>query len=341
MRVQPFGQSSRGPVRAFTIGSGPGPVLEVLDLGATIHRLWLTGGDGVRRNVVLGHATAEEYLGSDDYIGGTIGRYANRVGGGEFPLDGDTFALETNDRGNSLHGGPDGFHRRMWEVVRHTGSQVALRLTSPSGDQGFPGELTVIVAFETAADSVSVRLQATCDAPTVVNLTSHAYFNLGGDSSGPVDEHLLRVVAGSYLPVDEVGIPLDPRAVNDGPFDLREPVRLGDVIATTGGLDHNFVLDNSPWQTAAVLDSPGTRTRMALGTDQPGLQVYSGTGFDGTRRSTTGKPYEQSAGLALEPQRFPDTPNRPDFGSAVLRPGEAYTSHIEWRFGVMGQAGED
>ncbi len=341
MRVRPCGESSRGPVRVLTIGTEPGPVLEVLDLGATVHRLFVTGGDGVRRNVVLGHATADEYLESMEYVGGTIGRYANRIKGARFPLDGDTVELDANDRGNTLHGGPDGFHRRLWDVVRHTDDQLSLGLTSPSGDQGFPGELTVTVAFETTADSVGVRLEATCDAPTVVSLTSHAYFNLDGDSTGPVDDHLLRVAADAYLPVDDVGIPLDVLGVTGTAFDLREPVSLGDAIAAMGGLDHNFVIDGSTWQTAAVLDSPLTHTRMTLSTDQPGLQVYTAAGFDGARLSTTGTPYEQGAGVALEPQRFPDTPNRPDFGSAVLRPGETYTSLIEWRFLSLVPARED
>jgi aldose 1-epimerase len=339
MRVVPFGESSQGPVRVFTIGTEPGPVLDVLDLGATVHRLWVTGGDGVRRNVVLGHATAEEYLESVDFLGGTIGRYANRIRGGVFPLDGEIVALETNDRGNTLHGGPDGFHRRMWEVVQHSDTELALRLTSPDGDQGFPGELTADVAFEATTDGVGVRFQATCEATTVVNLTSHAYFNLDGDGTGPIDEQRLRVVADTYLPTDDTDIPLDPQPLEGTPFDLREPTRLGSVTAATGGIDHNFVLDGSPGQPAAVLESPATRTRLTLDTDQPGLQVYTGEGFDGSRRSSTGEPYRERAGLALEPQCFPDTPNRPDFGSAVLRPGETYSAWMQWRFGALDAAG--
>ncbi|MCW2836597.1 MAG: galactose mutarotase [Marmoricola sp.] len=333
MGAESFGESSRGPVRLLRIGAEPGPVLDVLDLGATVHRLWVTGGDGVRRNVVLGHATAEEHLESADYIGGTIGRYANRIRNGRFPLDGDTVQTETNDRGNTLHGGPDGFDRRMWKVDHHTDDRLVLSLGSPAGDQGFPGELVAVVAFEATADSVRVRLEATCDAPTVVNLTSHAYFNLDGDSTGPVDAQWLRVAADAYLPVADDGIPLDVQPVAGTPFDLREAVRLGDVVAATGGLDHNYLLTGAG--PSAVLDSPGTRTRLELTTDRPGLQIYSGIGFDGTRRSTTGEPYLQGAGLALEPQLFPDTPNRPDFGSAVLRPGETYGAGIEWRFSAL------
>src|SRR5680860_1232758 len=223
MRVQPFGRTSRGPVQVLTIGSEPGPVLEVLDLGATVHRLFVTGGDGVRRNVALGHATAQEHLDSVDYIGGTIGRYANRITGGRFPLDGTVIQVEKNERRSCLHGGPEGFDRRGWKVARHNDDQLVLELTSPRGDQGFPGELIVVVAFETTADSVRVGFEATTDAVTVVGLTSHTYFNLDGDGSGPVDRHQLRVAADAYLPTDEASLPLGPRSVVGTPFDLRRP----------------------------------------------------------------------------------------------------------------------
>src|SRR5436190_1538862 len=191
MRAEPFGETGIGPVRKLVIGSEPGPVLELLDLGATVHRLWVPGGDGVRRNVVLGHRTAEEYLESADYIGGTIGRYANRIRGGRFVLDGETVQLATNERGNSLHGGPDGFDQRIWEVLEQTDEHVTMRLVSPDGDQGFPGRLTALARFAVDADSVQLTFEATTDAATVVSLTSHAYFNLDGDSTGTVTDHLL------------------------------------------------------------------------------------------------------------------------------------------------------
>lgn len=338
----PFGDSPQGAVHVLTIGSPPGPVLEVLDLGATVHRLWVTGGDDVRRNVVLGHATVTEYLESADYIGATIGRYANRIKAGRFPLDGETVEVGVNDRGNCLHGGPEGFDKRLWQVVHQGDDQLALTMTSPGGDQGFPGELIVRAVFETTTDSVRLRLEATTDAPTVVNLTSHAYFNLDGDGSGTIGGQLLRVDAERYHSVDDTGIPLDATPVADSAFDLRESTRLSDAIARTGGIDHDYVLSapGGP-RPAAVLDSPTTRSRMELSTDQPGLQVYTGLALDGTGRSTTGEPYVRSAGLALEPQLFPDTPNRPDFGSAVVRPGERYQTHCEWRFSHLPDGAVD
>jgi galactose mutarotase-like enzyme len=333
MRAEPFGESSRGPVQVLSIGTEPGPVLEVLDLGATVHRLWVTGGDGVRRNVVLGHSTPEEYLVSEDYIGGTIGRYANRIAGGRFPLDGRTVEVATNEGANALHGGPEGFHRQVWRVEQHDQDRLALTLASPDGDQGFPGTLLARVVFEATAESVRVRFEAETDAPTVACLTSHAYLNLDGDGSGPVDDLRLRVSADRYLATDDELIPQDLHDVAGTAYDLRTPVRLGELIARTGGIDHNYALGTGP--VAAVVDSPRTRTRLELLTDQPGLQVYTGVGLDGSRRSTTGVPYEQNAGIALEPQLFPDTPNRPEFGSAVLRPGERYAAALEWRFGTL------
>ncbi|WP_203338514.1 aldose epimerase family protein [Nocardioides limicola] len=341
MALTRFGQLPDGqPVRRITVGSAPGPVLHLLDLGATIHRLEVTCGDRRRRNVVLGHRTPADYLASTDYIGGTIGRYANRIAGGRFELDGAPVQLGVHDRGNHLHGGPDGFDRRLWDVVEHGPGHAVLRLVSEAGDQGFPGRLVATAHFEVRADGVSLRLGAEADAPTLVNLTSHAYFNLDGDGAGTIDGHHLQVPARCYTPVDASGIPSGGHvSVAQTPFDLRTPRRLGDSlragheqIVAARGIDHNFVIDGEGLRTHAVLTSERTRTRMELRSDQPGLQVYTGNFLDGSRLSADGRPYRQGDGIALEPQKFPDSPNRPDFPSAVLRPGERYGSAIDWSF---------
>ncbi len=339
MTVETVGQLDDGrAVQVVTIGRAPGIELQVLDLGATVHRLDVTGGDGVRRNVVLGHPTPQEYLDSTFYIGGTIGRYANRIAEGRFELDGTAFEVGTNDRGHSLHGGPDGFDRRTWSVERHDDTSVELALTSPDGDQGFPGEVRATVTFTVLDDRVDVVLTATTTAPTVVNLTSHAYFNLAGEGAGTADEHLLRVAAGRYTPVDGAGIPEGDHATVEGtPFDLREPTVVGAAVRSAhpqvvaaSGIDHNYVLDGSGSRVVAQLDCPTTRTRLELTSDQPGLQVYTGNFLDGQRRSTSGVLLRQGDGIALEPQLFPDSPNRPQWPSAVLRPGQTYTSHLAW-----------
>jgi aldose 1-epimerase len=339
MTVETFGHlDDERDVQVVTIGRAPGIELQVLDLGATVHRLDVTGGDGVRRNIVLGHPTPQEYLDSTFYIGGTIGRYANRIAAGRFELDGSGVEVGTNDRGHSLHGGPDGFDRRTWSIERHDDTSVELALTSPDGDQGFPGEVRATVTFTVLDDRVDVVLAATTSAPTLVNLTSHAYFNLAGDGSGSADDHTLRVVAERYTPVDDAGIPEGEHASVDGtPFDLREPTVVGEAVRSVhpqvvaaSGIDHNYVPDGAGDRVVAQLDCPATRTRLELSSDQPGLQVYTGNFLDGQHRSTSGVLLRQGDGIALEPQKFPDSPNHPEWPSAVLRPGETYTSHLSW-----------
>ena len=206
MRLSEFGVMPDGrPVHCLVIGREPGVVLQLLTLGATVHRLEVTGGDGRRRNLVLGHATVADRFASTDYIGGTIGRYANRIAGGTFPLDGREVSVATHDRGNSLHGGPRGFDVHLWEIVESADEHAVLRLTSPDGDMGFPGALTVDVRYQVDDHTVRIEFEATTDAPTLVNLTNHAYFNLDGDGAGTIDDHVLAVMADDYTPVDRPG----------------------------------------------------------------------------------------------------------------------------------------
>ncbi len=341
MVVTQWGELADGrPVHRIVIGEPPQPVLHLVDLGATVHRLEVAGGDRRRRNVVLGHVTPADYLASTDYIGGSIGRYANRIAGGRFELDGEEFKVGTHDRGNHLHGGPDGFDRRLWDLVDHGPNHAVLSLVSPDQDQGFPGELVVTARFEVVDEAVRVTFTAVTDAPTVVNLTSHAYFNLDGDGAGTIDDHELTVAAERYTPVDQTGIPIGDHAPVDGtPFDFRRARRIGPALRVeheqlvwARGIDHNYAIDGEGLRTAAVLESSRTRTRLEIRSDQPGLQVYTGNFLDGTRQSATGGLYRQSDGIALEPQLYPDSPNRQDFPSAVLRPGETYRCEIEWLF---------
>ncbi|KQW48943.1 hypothetical protein ASC77_09505 [Nocardioides sp. Root1257] len=333
-------------VHLLSIGSAPGPVLEVLTLGATAHRLEVAGRDGRRRNVVLGHADAAERLASSDYVGGTIGRYANRIAGGRFVLDDREVVVGVHDRGNSLHGGPDGFDRRLWDVVEHGPDRVVLALVSPDGDQGFPGEVRVLVRYQVSGDRVRIEMEATTDAPTVLNLTNHAYFNLDGEGDGTVDDHLLMVAADEFTPVDATGIPLGGHAPVAGtPFDFRDPAPIGPAVRAehpqvvdARGVDHNYVVRGEGLRTHAVLVSPRSGIRLELRSDQPGLQVYTGNVLDGTRRSTRGGRYRQGDGIALEPQLFPDSPNRPGWPSARLGPGETYRACLEWGFAALDRS---
>lgn len=324
-------------VHALELGAPPGPVLQVWTLGATVHRLEVTGGDGVRRNVVLGHPSPADHLESTDYLGGTIGRYANRIAGGRLELDGRPVTLGSHDRGNHLHGGPDGFDRRIWEVLELGSHHAVLRLESPDGDQGFPGHLTATVRFAVDAEGVDLAFEAVADATTVVNLTNHSYFNLDGEGSGTVDRHELTVAADHYTPVDATGIPLGTHAEVAGtPFDFRTPRPVGAAVRSrheqvrlARGIDHNYVLRGSGWRTAAVLESRRTRTRLELLTDQPGLQVYTGNFLDGARSGASGL-YRQGDGMALEPQVFPDSPHHPEWPSARLEAGDTYRASMRW-----------
>ena len=223
------GECAVGTVRRYRIGAPDGVELDVLDLGATVQRLFLSGGDGVRRNVVLGHLAPQEYLDSTAYVGATIGRHANRIAAGRFTLDGTAHQVGAHDNGNHLHGGPDGFDRRLWRVSDHVADAVRLELDSPDGDQGFPGNVHAVVTYLVGGDAVRIVLEATTDAPTLVNLTNHSYFSLEGDEPGAsILEHRLRVPAGTWTPVDDVAVPLGEDAAVDGtPLDLRAGRRLG------------------------------------------------------------------------------------------------------------------
>lgn len=345
MAVGEFGELPGGQVvRRVVLGAAPGPVLTLLDLGATVQALEATGGDGARRNIVLGQATPADYLASSDYLGATVGRYANRIAGGRFEIDGVPVRVGANDRGNHLHGGPDGFDRRLWDLADHSETHAVLVLDSPAGDQGFPGNVRATARYEVVGDLVRILLTATTDAATVVNLTNHAYFNLDGAGRGTIDDHELVVAADRYTPVDDTGIPLGggPVDVAGTALDFRTPRPLGAAarsgdpqVVAVRGVDHNYVLRGTGLRHAATLSSPRTGSVLELHTDQPGLQVYTGNGLDGSRPSATGGRYRQGDGIALEPQLFPDSPNRPDFPSALLRPGEEYRSAIEWRLGTI------
>lgn len=330
--------------RSVVLGSAPGPELHLMDVGATVQRLVVTCGDGVRRDLALGLADGAAVRSSTDYVGSVVGRYANRIAEGRFTLDGATFDLPAHDRGHHLHGGPDGFHTRTWRVAEHSRDVVVFELVSPDGDAGYPGELTARARYAVTDDSIELELTATTMAPTIVNLTSHAYLNLHG--TGTIDDHRLSVAADAYTPVDAASIPIGSHEPVAGtPFDLRRGAALGAVVRSdhpqvraARGIDHNFVVAGAGWRRMAVLDGPATRTRMELWSDQPGLQVYTGNFFDGSALDREGRMLRQGDGIALEPQLHPDSPNRPsgpDWPSAVLRPGETYRSRMSWVFSAL------
>ncbi|WP_035839769.1 aldose epimerase family protein [Kitasatospora azatica] len=332
-------------VTRWTFGSAEGVTAEVLSLGARLQALRAPDRQGRQANIVLGCESADDLLGAASYFGATVGRYANRIADGALPLGGTVRRLATQPNGHTLHGGPDGFATRLWDGVavregRRAG--VRLRLHSPDGDQGFPGALTVEVTYLLdPAGELRIGYRATTDAPTVVNLTNHAYFNLAGEGDGTVLDHLLQVEGDHYTPVDGELIPLGPfEAVAGTPFDLTEPALIGgrvhedhpQVRLAGGGFDHNWVLRGEGLRRAAVLSHPASGRRVECLTTEPGLQVYTGNHFDGSLAGRSARPYPAHAGIALETQHFPDSPNRPEYPSTVLRPGEEYRSTTVYRF---------
>lgn len=312
--------------------------------GAALAALWLPDSNGRLDDVLLG----ADGPGPRRLYGATVGRYANRIAGAAFTLDGQRYELAANDGPNCLHGGPDGFDLRDWDVVAQDAEAVTLALVSPDGDQGFPGRLEARVTYRLTTDAEGARLeitmQATTNRATPVSLTNHAYVNLGGVSDpariGGIDDHHLSVAASHYLPVSDSAIPLPdaPAPVNGTPFDLRTGARLGDRLRAghpqmlaVRGFDHCFALDGEGLRRAAMLSHPSGR-RMVLWTDQPGLQVYSGNWLDGTARGKGGAAYRMGDAICLEPGAFPDAPNRPDFPDAILRPGQTYRHRMALAF---------
>jgi len=248
--------------------------------------------------------------------------------------------LLRNDAGHTLHGGPEGFHCRLWDVLSADDTAITLRLISPDGDQGFPGRLTVTVEYRLVADSVMIHFTARTDATTVVNLASHAHFNLAGEGQGSVEGHLLQIDADRYTPVGPDLIPTGTlENVAGTPLDFRMARPIGDRIRHAHeqlrhgrGYDHNYVLNRRPSMPAAVLSDLTSGRRLEVHTDQPGLQVYTTNFLDGSHIGTGGSAYRQGDGIALETQHFPDSPHWPHFPSTVLRPGEALSSRTTWRF---------
>jgi aldose 1-epimerase len=325
------------------------PVLQVgiVALGARLALLRAPDRQGAYGDVVLG-LDAGGYRDDRAYLGATVGRYANRIAGGTFSLDGRRYHVPCNEDGAALHGGPAGFDRQVFAadpvVVGADGSRaITLRQTSPAGENGFPGTLEVAVTFSVRGAEVHIDHTATTDAPTVVNLTNHAYFNLTGHG-GTVEDHRLRIPAGHYLPVDADLIPVGgPSPVEGTPFDLRMPIPIGrhlrsahPQLTVARGYDHTLVLERAAagLAIAAHVEEPESGRTLTILTDQPGIQLYSGNFLDGTTVLRDGTVARQGDAFCLEPQHFPNSPNEPGFPSTVLRPGERYRSRIVLRFGL-------
>ncbi len=294
-----------------------GLIVDLLTIGAAVYRVIVDG-----RDVVLAHPNAADHADTLFDLGLTIGRFANRIGGARFTLDGTEYALPSNEGGNTLHGGPDGFGRRSWGISDTGPGAVEFALTSPDGDQGFPGEVSVRVRYTLTPDELRIEYTATSTAPTPINLTNHAYLNPAGEATGSSDELLLTVHTDQCLEVDDRLVPTGRRLAAD----LRRPRRVADVAP----LDTCFVVDGEagtlrPHATLAASD-----LAIDVLSDQPGVQVFTADGMAGVPGLT--REYGSRAGVALETQNFPDAPNHPEFPDSIVRPGETQRTATVWRF---------
>ncbi len=351
--TRPFGATPAGAVvTRIDLDAPDGSGVALLDLGAAVLEVRVPDRAGRLANVVLGHRDLSGYLSNAPYLGVVVGRCANRIGGAAFELDGRPVRLAPNEGPNQLHGGPGGFHTRVWEIAsRDAGPErasVTLRLVSDDGDQGYPGQLDAAVTIGwTAGHELDLAFEARCDAPTVVNLAHHGYWNLAGEGSGTVDDHVLRVRADAFLPVGEGMLPTgELRHVDGTPFDLRRERRMADVlraddpqVAGAKGVDHCFVIDRTAAAAgqrveAVELRHPASGRTLRLSTTEPGVQVYAGGYLDGSIVGRSGRRYRQSDGIALEPQGFPDAVHQAHFPSVVLRPGEVYRQRTVFALGV-------
>ena len=315
-----------------------GASVMLTERGAGIVSIVVPDRNGVMGDVVLGYRDEESYLADGPCAGKIPGRFANRIDGGHFTLDGKEYQLVKNNPGYQLHGGPDGFSNRLWKASRISDTEVILTLDSPDGDQGYPGNMHVEATYTWSDDnSLTLSIKATTDAPTIINLTNHTYWNLDGEDSGSILDHVLKLNASRWLATSEALIPTGELAPVEGtPMDFRTAKPIGRDIKADfpalkygKGYDNCWVLDGAPGlKLAAELSSAVSGRRLEIWTDQPAAQVYTGNWLDGSPLSKSGRPYRDYDGVAIECQGFPDAPHHPDFPSCVLRPGETYSRTI-------------
>lgn len=339
------------PVGIFTLVNRNGLQARLLEYGAALAGLDAPDRDGRLADITLGCDTLAGWLENPFFLGATAGRFANRIANGRFPLDGREVVLPANNTPAGipchLHGGVRGFDKVLWKGRAAGGNAVRFERTSPDGEEGYPGNLAAAVTYTLGDDDrLGVFFETTTDRPTIVNLCNHSYWNLAADPARPILDHVLRINAARYLPVGPGLIPTGERAPVAGtPMDFTAPARIGariagafDALKFGNGYDHCWVLDGADGtlREAAELSDPSSGRVMRVFTDQPGLQFYSGNFLDGRLAGKGGVPLGFRTGLCLETQRFPDTPNQPAFGSAVLRPGEVYRHRVEYRFATDG-----
>ena len=335
------------PTALYTMTNAKGMEVCVTNFGGRIVSIMVPDKDGKMQDVVLGFDKVSDYFPENNQtdFGAAIGRYANRINQGKFTLDGVEYQLPQNNFGHCLHGGPTGWQYQVYECVEADAKHVKLLRVSPDGDNNFPGEVKAYVTYTlTDSNKLEIAYEATTTAPTVINMTNHSYFNLSGNPVHSITQDILCVNANSFTPVDSTYMTTgEIVSVNGTPFNFKTPTPIGsfidaddEQIRNGNGYDHNWVLNTNGdlSKMAALLYSPTSGITMMVYTDEPGIQVYSGNFLDGTVTGKKGITYQQRCGICLETQKYPDTPNKPEWPSAVLRPGETYQSHTTFAFSV-------
>ena len=340
-----FGSFEGKDVSLYTLKNKQGDVIKLTNYGAAIVEITVPDRDGNKANVTFGYDNLEGYLKGDPYFGKVVGQYANRIARGKFTLDSVEYTLAINNAPNALHGGPTGWHSRVWtaEVLKGTDfPAVKFTYSKPDMEEGFPGNVVAEVVYTwTDANEIIMDYKVTTDRRTVINITNHAYFNLHGTGVGDILDHEAVIRASAFTPVDSTLIPTgELRPVEGTPFDFRTPHLIGERIGDAydqlilgGGYDHNYVLDNLEEVDAEVYD-PSTGRVIQVITDQPGVQLYTGNFLDGTQTGRGGKVYQYRSGFCLETQRYPDSPNQASFPSVILTPEEPFLSSTTFRFSV-------
>ena len=343
IRREPFGAFDGQPVTNYHLSNRHGLRVEILTYGGVIRAVWAPDRAGTLANVALGFGDLAGYRRNNSpFFGCITGRYANRLAGGRFTLDGETWQLARNVGDNHLHGGLRGFDKYVWDADEvHDGDFAGVRLTrtSPDGEEGYPGALRTSVTYRLDEENrLAIDYRAETDRPTILNLTNHAYWNLAGEGSGSIEDHVLWLAASRYTPVDAEQIPTgDLAAVAGTPFDFTTPMAIGARIRQddpqllmSRGYDHNFVFDREAGDASLIegvrLHHPSSGRTLTVSTTEPGVQVYTGNFLDGSFAGSSGRAYRQGDAIALETQHFPDSPHHPDFPTTVLRPGEVFQS---------------
>ncbi len=336
-------------VEAITLSNHKGVSATLITYGASIQALITPDRKGKSADIALGYADLDHYLSTPQYFGATVGRFANRIAKGQYTVDGKTYQAPVNNGVNSLHGGTKGFDKVNWTVTKVTdgpSASVEMEYVSPDGDMGYPGEMTVHALYSLNENNeLTIKYTATTKADTIVNITNHAYWNLAGEgSSRSINDMKLTLLADRYLPTDSGAIPTgELRSVKGTVFDFRTPTAIGKRVRDASdqqivfgrGYDHNWIARTTRApapRLMAVVEDPVSGRKLELLSDQPGIQFYSGNFLDGTSSGKSGHIYREGDAFVLEPQIFPDTPNQPSFGSALLKPGQTYSNTLIYRF---------